>query len=92
MLRRTALFAVLFAAALAFAGAARAELPAPVARLLDAAGIPQDALGVLVLRGNTTLLSHGAERSMAPASIMKLVTTMVGLEHLGPAFRGREGR
>jgi D-alanyl-D-alanine carboxypeptidase/D-alanyl-D-alanine-endopeptidase (penicillin-binding protein 4) len=88
MLRRAALKA-LFAASLACAGAARAELPAPVVRLLDAAGIPQDALGVLVLRGNTTLLSHGAERSMAPASTMKLVTTIVGLEHLGPAFRGR---
>jgi D-alanyl-D-alanine carboxypeptidase/D-alanyl-D-alanine-endopeptidase (penicillin-binding protein 4) len=88
MLRRTAL-KVLFAASLACAGAARAELPAPVVRLLDAAGIPQDALGVLVLRGNTTLLSHGAERSMAPASTMKLVTTIVGLDHLGPAFRGR---
>lgn len=88
MLRRTVVKA-LFAASLACVGAARAELPAPVARLLDAAGIPQDALGVLVLRGNTTLLAHGAGRSMAPASTMKLVTTMVGLEHLGPAFRGR---
>ncbi|MEG0885125.1 MAG: D-alanyl-D-alanine carboxypeptidase/D-alanyl-D-alanine-endopeptidase, partial [Janthinobacterium sp.] len=37
----------------------------------------------------STLLSHGAERSMQPASTMKLVTTAVGLEQLGPIFRGR---
>jgi D-alanyl-D-alanine carboxypeptidase/D-alanyl-D-alanine-endopeptidase (penicillin-binding protein 4) len=68
---------------------AQAQLPEPVTRLLEAAAIPQDAMAAVVLRGNEVLLSHGAERSMHPASTMKLVTTLVALEQLGPAFRGR---
>ncbi len=70
-------------------GAARAQLPEPVARLLQAAAIPQDAVGAVVLRGDEVLLSHGAERGMHPGSTMKLVTTLVALEQLGPTFRGR---
>ena len=73
----------------ACSGAAHAELPEPVARLLRAANIPDEAVGAVVLRGNATVLTHGAERSMQPASTMKLVTTLVGLEQLGPIFRGR---
>ena len=68
---------------------AQAQLPEPVAAKLAAGGIPQDAISALVLRGDTTLLSHLADRPMQPASTMKLVTTLVGLETLGPVFRGR---
>lgn len=68
---------------------AQAQLPEPVASKMAAGGIPQDAIGALVLRGDTTLLSHLADRPMQPASTMKLVTTLVGLETLGPVFRGR---
>jgi len=35
------------------------------------------------------LLSHRAALPMQPASTIKLVTTLVGLERLGPTFRGR---
>ncbi len=84
MLRPLAL--VLLLAALP---AARAELPEPVARLMAAADIPHDAIGVVVMRGNTTLLSNMPQAPMQPASTMKLVTTLVGLEQLGPVFRGR---
>ncbi|MEX0144666.1 D-alanyl-D-alanine carboxypeptidase DacB precursor [compost metagenome] len=82
---------VLMAALLAGLGlsAAQAQLPESVSLLLRSANIPEDAMGAIVLRGNTTVLSHGAERSMQPASTMKLVTTAVGLEQLGPIFRGR---
>nr|WP_314606955.1 D-alanyl-D-alanine carboxypeptidase/D-alanyl-D-alanine-endopeptidase [uncultured Janthinobacterium sp.] len=82
---------VLMAALLAGLGlsAAHAQLPESVSLLLRSANIPEDAMGAIVLRGNTTVLSHGAERSMQPASTMKLVTTAVGLEQLGPIFRGR---
>lgn len=66
-----------------------AQLPEPVAKLLRAANIPQDAVGAIVLRGERVLLSHNAERSMQPASTMKLVTSVVALEQLGPIFRGR---
>ena len=69
--------------------AAHAQLPDSVSVLLRSANIPEDAIGAIVLRGNTVVMSHGAERSMQPASTMKVVTTAVGLEQLGPAFRGR---
>lgn len=82
---------VLLAALLAGLGlsTAQAQLPESVSLLLRSANIPEDAMGAIVLRGNSTVLSHGAERSMQPASTMKLVTTAVGLEQLGPIFRGR---
>lgn len=68
-----------------------AQLPEPVRNQLRVANISEDALGVIVLRlsDDTTLLSHGAERSLQPASTLKLLTTIVGLETLGPAYRGR---
>lgn len=84
MLRRH-LLAALFAAS----GAAHAQLPEPVAQLLEAARIPQEAMGAVVLRNGTPLLAHGAGRSMQPASTMKVLTTMAALEQLGPIFRGR---
>ena len=82
---------VLIAALIAGLGlpAAHAQLPDSVSELLRSANIPEDAIGAIVLRGNTVVMSHGAERSMQPASTMKVVTTAVGLEQLGPAFRGR---
>ncbi len=68
---------------------AQAQLPEPVAAALRTTTIPADALSVLVLRGDRTVLSHLADRPLQPASTMKLVTTLVGLERLGPVFRGR---
>jgi D-alanyl-D-alanine carboxypeptidase/D-alanyl-D-alanine-endopeptidase (penicillin-binding protein 4) len=85
MFRRVAIAAFLTA----WLPLAQAQLPQPVADKLAMAGIPQDAISVLVLRGDNTLLAHLAERPMNPASTMKLVTTLVGLETLGPVFRGR---
>ncbi|QYF95298.1 D-alanyl-D-alanine carboxypeptidase/D-alanyl-D-alanine-endopeptidase [Massilia sp. PAMC28688] len=79
----------LLLAALFVLPAAHAQLPPEVAQQLAAASIPQDAMGALVLRGDTALVSHFAERPMQPASAIKLVTTLVALEQLGPAFRGR---
>ncbi len=67
-----------------------AELPQPVLARLRSAGLPDDAIGVVVQRlsDGKTVVSHGAERSMQPASTVKLVTSLVALETLGPAFRG----
>ncbi|HZX27982.1 MAG TPA: D-alanyl-D-alanine carboxypeptidase/D-alanyl-D-alanine-endopeptidase [Telluria sp.] len=84
MLRRLA-----FAALIACLPYARAELPAPVSAALAANGLPEDALAVVVLRGDAVLLSAQAERPMQPASTMKLLTTAIGLDLLGPVFRGR---
>ncbi len=84
MLQRLSLLA-----ALSLAASAQAQLPPAVAELLQASNIPQSAIGAIVLRGDSTLLSHGAQASMQPASTMKLLTSMVALEQLGPAFRSR---
>ena len=84
MLRRLSL-----AVLLAWLPAAQAALPPPVGALMAAHKLPEDAIGVLVLRGDTMLVSHLAERAMQPASTMKLVTTLVALERLGPVFKGR---
>ncbi len=82
---RTLVLAVL----LAWLPAARAELPAPVAQLLSAARIPADAIGLVVLRGDDTLIAHQPQRPLQPASTMKVLTTLVALDQLGPVFRGR---
>ena len=66
-----------------------APLPIPVTDALRTAGIPEDAMSVLVLRGDRTVLAHLADRPLHPASTMKLVTTLVSLERLGPTFRAR---
>jgi D-alanyl-D-alanine carboxypeptidase/D-alanyl-D-alanine-endopeptidase (penicillin-binding protein 4) len=84
MLRRIAIAAAIFAWL-----PAHAQLPEPVSKLLQEANIPDDAVGALVLRGDAVVLSHRADQPLQPASTMKVVTTLVGLEQLGPVFRGR---
>ena len=71
--------------------AAGAELPPSVIALLQEHGIPETAMGVVVQRlsDGATLLSHGANRSLAPGSTMKLVTSAVAIDTLGPTYRGR---
>ena len=66
-------------------------LPDSVVNALQAANIPDNAIGVVVTRltDGVTVISHGADASLAPASTMKLVTTFIGLERLGPIYRGR---
>ncbi|WP_373989673.1 D-alanyl-D-alanine carboxypeptidase/D-alanyl-D-alanine-endopeptidase [Duganella sp. BuS-21] len=75
--------------ALLAAGVQAAELPEPVARLMQSSGIPPEAAGIVVIRGDATLVAHNAQLSMQPASTMKLFTAMTALELLGPVFRGR---
>lgn len=69
----------------------QAPLPEKTAELLRAANISQDALGAIAIRlaDGAVVLSHGAERSLQPASTLKLLTSIVGLERLGPTYRGR---
>lgn len=66
-------------------------LPPDVVRMLNTANIPIDALGAIVIRvaDGATILSHQSDASLQPASTMKLLTAIVGLEQLGPAYRGR---
>ena len=79
----------LAAAVLLACAPARAQLPEPVTQLLAQQGMSPESVSALVLRGDQVVLSHLAQRPMQPASTMKLVTTLVSLEHLGPVFRGR---
>jgi D-alanyl-D-alanine carboxypeptidase/D-alanyl-D-alanine-endopeptidase (penicillin-binding protein 4) len=88
MFRRLAL-AALFLAAPALHAQQLQPLPDAVSRLLAAGNMPEDAISAIVIRGDKTVLSRLAERPMKPASTMKLVTTLVALETLGPVFKGR---
>jgi serine-type D-Ala-D-Ala carboxypeptidase/endopeptidase (penicillin-binding protein 4) len=69
-------------------------LPAEVQAALTQAGVSADALAVLVvpagaIRTSGPRLAHQAERAMQPGSTMKLVTSVVALDRLGPNHRGR---
>lgn len=65
-----------------------AELPNTVADALKKAGIPQQDMAVYVqaVEGNSPILSHNADKSMNPASLMKLVTTNAALDLLTPTY------
>lgn len=77
--------ALMFAACLC-AGLAQAQLPEIVAKALQQAGISHGHVGVLIQElDGATLLQHGAERALNPASVMKLLTTLAALDSLGPA-------
>ena len=66
-----------------------AELPTTVAEALKKAGIPQQSVAVYVqaVESNSPILSHNADKSMNPASVMKLVTTNAALDLLTPTYR-----
>ena len=71
---------------------APSKLPRPVLQALQQAQVPPSALSVLItpLPGSPSStsaprqLSHQANASMNPASVMKLFTTYAGLSLLGP--------
>ncbi|HTN93827.1 MAG TPA: D-alanyl-D-alanine carboxypeptidase/D-alanyl-D-alanine-endopeptidase [Gallionella sp.] len=83
------LFITLFAGLLAATRAFAAPLPEPVSAALKHAHIPLSSVGIVVQGVNETepVVSLNAERSMNPASTMKLLTTYASLETLGPAYR-----
>lgn len=72
---------------------AESNLPAPVASALRAARLPVSTMGIYVqeVGANRAVLSVNADKSMSPASVMKLVTTYSALELLGPAFTWKTG-
>jgi len=73
------------------AACAQTILPENVSAILRSAGLAETSLSALVLpiQGGTPRLAVLEERAMAPASTMKLATTLVALEELGPTFRWR---
>ena len=70
--------------------AAPADLPPKVRQALQQAQVPVSALSVLVapVEGDAprARLAHRETEPMNPASVMKLVTTLAGLELLGPDY------
>lgn len=82
----------LFAGLLFFGGLAQAKdstLPATVQKALERAKVPADAVSLLVTEAGghgTPLLSLHADQPRNPASVMKLVTTLAGMEILGPSW------
>ncbi|QJR14634.1 D-alanyl-D-alanine carboxypeptidase/D-alanyl-D-alanine endopeptidase [Usitatibacter palustris] len=82
----------MLAGALLAAGhpAVAAGIPDSIARQARAAGIPEDAITLVVQRpgDGATLASHHADRPVAPASTLKLLTALVALETFGPGYRG----
>ena len=70
---------------------ATGELPAPLPRLLAESGIPPEGISLEVHRiGDAApLATLNAERPRNPASVIKLVTTLAGLELLGAAYTWR---
>jgi len=77
------------AAAALYMPAAGAKLPRAVAAAFLDAGIPLNAVAVVVQEAGTPkpLFAYDAARPMSAASVMKLVTTFAALELLGPDYR-----
>jgi len=70
-------------------------LPGPVRAALERAGLDASTLAVAVLpvdrpvrAGSAVGLLHQADRPMQPASAMKVVTSAVALDRVGPNLRG----
>ncbi len=68
---------------------ARAGLPPEINTALRKAEIPLSNVAIYVqpVNADSAILSYNADKSMNPASVMKLVTTNAALELLTPTFR-----
>lgn len=94
---RLTLFSVLFVVAIADPAHAQVQrtLPPAVAAALKSANVPASAVGISVVplpgagTGTPLALAVNETVPMNPASTMKLVTTLAGLEILGPQFAWR---
>ncbi len=92
-IRRLYPFVCYLAIAFASAQAWASSLPQAVADALSKANIPVESVSIFVqpLDGGAPLLSVNAAQPMNPASTMKLVTSYVALESLGPDYTWKTG-
>jgi len=69
--------------------ASETGLPSSVAALMQARGIPENSLSVVIKKvgSKQSTISHYPDTSRNPASAMKLVTTAAALQLLGPQHR-----
>ncbi len=65
------------------------SLPATVRTVLDRRDLPPESLSVMVIDVDSgeTVLAHHPDEPRNPASVMKLVTTLISLDVLGPAYQ-----
>jgi len=84
-----ALIVVLVTALTSPVSAEEDALPAGVRSVLDVRGVPDDTLSIYVedLETGDAVLEWFADEPRNPASTMKLLTTLVALDVLGPAYR-----
>jgi len=68
---------------------ANGNLPEGVRNVLSHRNLPADSLSIYVesLDSGEALLSFNADTPRNPASVMKILTTLVALDVLGPAYR-----
>ena len=92
MLRRLRLFTFAGFVVGLFTGGAIAKdaLPPAVLQALQSAGVPKESFAAIALPlGHAARpWRHRADVPMAPASTMKLVTSIVALDRLGTKLRG----
>ncbi len=71
--------------------ATAATLPVALREALRQTGVPAEDVGLFVYDVGAAhpTFEHNADRPMNPASTMKLLTTLAGLELLGPTFTWR---
>ena len=64
------------------------ELPEPLQRILSGHALPADSLSLLVqaVDADVPILSHFPQEPRNPASTIKLLTTWVALDELGPTY------
>jgi len=72
--------------------AAQSVLPEKLTTTLQKAGVPVSGIGIVVMPvsandATAATLTYNADLPLHPASTMKLLTTMVALDELGPNFR-----
>lgn len=69
--------------------AASSTLPVPVSNALSYRNVPEEALSIYVedLATGEVVLTWNDARPRNPASVEKMVTTLVALDKLGPAYR-----
>lgn len=67
---------------------ASAALPEPIVKALQDSGVPPGAVSLYVreVGRQEPLIDHRGSAAMNPASTMKIITTLVGLDVLGPSY------
>jgi D-alanyl-D-alanine carboxypeptidase/D-alanyl-D-alanine-endopeptidase (penicillin-binding protein 4) len=82
---------MLFAALSIGVAAASPELPAGVRNVLNVRNLPDSTLSIYVenLESGESALAWNEEQPRNPASVAKLLTTLVALDTLGPSYRWR---